>query len=123
MRLGIRRRLWISAGFLSLVLGIIGIPLPLLPTTPFLLLAAFCFSRGSDKFHDWLVNHAHFGPPIRDWRRNRAIAFRVKVVSTLMMLGGYALLLLHPSVPFEAKVAYPFLVSPVMLFIWTRNSR
>ena len=68
------RFLWTCAGWTAFGLGIIGIALPLLPTVPFMLLAAFCFARGSERFHDWLVHHPRFGPAIRDWRDNGAIS-------------------------------------------------
>jgi len=61
-------------GTLSLVLGAIGVFLPLLPTTPLLLLAAACYLRSSDTLHDWLINHRLFGPYIRNYRDHKAIA-------------------------------------------------
>jgi uncharacterized membrane protein YbaN (DUF454 family) len=72
------RGAFIAAGTISLALGIIGIILPILPTTPFLLLAAYCYSRGSKKFHDWLLNHRLFGKYIRDWMEGRGIPRRTK---------------------------------------------
>jgi uncharacterized membrane protein YbaN (DUF454 family) len=56
--------LFVIAGFLFLALGIVGIALPVLPTTPFLLLASFCFLKGSKRLHDWLMANKHFGPRI-----------------------------------------------------------
>jgi uncharacterized protein len=123
MRLEIKRKLYISIGVLSLIIGVIGIPLPLLPTTPFLLLSAFCFSRGSDKFHHWLVNHRVFGPPIRDWRNTQSIGLEVKLMSTAMMLMGYGFMLWYEGTPILAKYGYPILVLPALVFIWTRKSR
>lgn len=79
------RHLWLSAGMLSLVLGFIGIFLPLLPTTPFVLLAAFCFSNGSPRWERWLLAHPHFGPMTRNWRQHRAVPLRAKQLATLMM--------------------------------------
>ena len=61
------RRLWTIAGWTAFGFGVLGVALPLLPTVPFMLLAAFCFARGSDRFHHWLMNHSRFGPQIHDW--------------------------------------------------------
>jgi uncharacterized protein len=79
------RPLWMLAGGLSLLLGVIGIVVPVLPTVPFVLLAAFCFSRGSERCEAWLLAHPHFGPMVRDWREHRAVPLRAKQLATLMM--------------------------------------
>ncbi|NYH97703.1 YbaN family protein [Cupriavidus plantarum] len=79
------RALWVALGVISLVLGVIGIFLPLLPTTPFVLLAAACFARGSRRFHTWLVTHPRFGPTILDWQTHRAIPWRAKVFALSTM--------------------------------------
>ena len=71
-----------AGGFLAVGLGAVGIVLPLLPTTPFLLLAAFCFARSSERLHDWLINHPTFGPPILDWRDRGAIGRKAKILAT-----------------------------------------
>ncbi|MEM1160041.1 MAG: YbaN family protein, partial [Pseudomonadota bacterium] len=68
--------LWTLAGWAAFGLGLLGAALPLLPTVPFMLLAAFCFARGSERFHRWLMNHPRFGPGIRDWQAHRAISRR-----------------------------------------------
>jgi uncharacterized protein len=80
-----QRLLWMLAGLLALLVGIVGIFVPLLPTVPFVLLAAFCFSRGSERLETWLVQHPRFGPPIEAWRRNRAVPLRAKQLATAMM--------------------------------------
>ncbi|MBS1176987.1 MAG: hypothetical protein H6R06_1399 [Proteobacteria bacterium] len=85
-----QRVLWLLAGACSLLTGIVGIFLPLLPTTPFVLLAAFCFSRGSLRCETWLLNHPRFGPMVRDWRANRAISLRAKQLASAMMVLGSA---------------------------------
>lgn len=82
------KALWLAAGWLSLVAGFIGIFLPLLPTVPFVLLAAFCFSRGSARCERWLLAHPRFGPLIRDWRENHAVPLRAKQLATVMMAAG-----------------------------------
>ncbi|MCK5039151.1 MAG: YbaN family protein [Thermoplasmata archaeon] len=76
---------WVTLGTISLVLGIIGIFLPLLPTTPFLLLSAACYCRGSDKMHTWLVEHKLFGKYIKDYEEQRGIRKRVKAIAILTM--------------------------------------
>ena len=74
-------------GVVSLSLGVAGIFLPLLPTTPFLLLAAWAFVRSSPRLYAWLINHPHLGEYIRNFRENRAIPLRAKVVSIALMWG------------------------------------
>lgn len=81
--------LWFAAGALALALGIIGIFLPLLPTTPFVILAAACFARSSRRMHDWLLNHRSFGPAIRNWRDHRAISPRGKKFALIAMAGAF----------------------------------
>ena len=76
-----------SLGFLFLGLAILGVILPVLPATPFLLLSAWFFSRSSEKWHQWLLRSELFGPIIRNWETNRCVARRTKVVSIALMLG------------------------------------
>ena len=73
-----QRALWLAGGGVFLLTGIVGIFLPLLPTTPFVLLAAWCFSRGSVRWEAWLLAHPRFGPMVADWRARRAIPMRAK---------------------------------------------
>jgi uncharacterized membrane protein YbaN (DUF454 family) len=77
--------LLIVLGIISLGLGTLGIFLPLLPTTPFLLLSAFLFARSSEKLHSWLLNHKILGKYIRDFLRDRAIPLRIKIISISML--------------------------------------
>lgn len=72
-------------GIVSLALGIAGIFLPLLPTTPLLLLSAWLFVRSSPRLYSWLINHPRLGPYIKNFRENHAIPLRVKVVSVSMV--------------------------------------
>lgn len=75
--------MWIVGGFVALALGALGAVLPLLPTTPFVLLAGFCFMRGSKRLHSWISGHAYFGPILRDWQASGAIAPRHKRAAIL----------------------------------------
>ncbi len=79
------RIIWAACGGVALVLALVGILLPLLPTTPFLLLAAFAFARSSPRLEAWLLNHPRLGPPIRDWRDQGAIGRKTKRVALATM--------------------------------------
>lgn len=81
----VRRWLLMGLGVLATALGLVGVFVPLLPTTPFLLLAAACFARSSRRLHDWLLGHRWFGPYIRGYREHHAITRRAKV-GTLTLL-------------------------------------
>jgi uncharacterized membrane protein YbaN (DUF454 family) len=74
-----------AAGFACVGLGLLGIFLPLLPTTPFLLLAAACFARSSPRFHAWLLGNRTFGPLIHQWEKNRTIPRKTKWVAIALM--------------------------------------
>ena len=84
-RPGLFRGLWVVFGLVCVGLAIVGIALPLVPTTPFLLLAAFAFARSSPRLHAWLVRHKRFGPLIENWRERGAISPRTKAMSVGMM--------------------------------------
>jgi len=86
-------------GWFFFGLGAVGVVVPGLPTTPFMLLALWAFSRSSRRFHDWLYNHPLFGPPLQDWDRHRVISFPVKVLAILTMLGALIYLLLGADTP------------------------
>ncbi len=87
------RTLLLGTGFVFVGLGALGAVLPVLPTTPFLLVAAACFARSSPRFYDWLLANRVFGALIRDWRETRSIAKPVKVTAIVMigLVGGSSL--------------------------------
>jgi len=85
-----RRLIWTIAGCIALLLGFIGVVLPVLPTTPFIILAAFCFSKGSPRLRSWLVNHATFGPLIADWEAHGAIPRPIKRLACTVMALAFA---------------------------------
>ncbi len=88
------RILLITAGVISIALGVLGIFLPLLPTTPFLLLAAACFMRSSRRLYDWLLTHRYLGPYIRNYRNFRAIPKRMKIILLVLLWAtlGYSMI-------------------------------
>jgi uncharacterized membrane protein YbaN (DUF454 family) len=68
----------------------LGLVLPVLPATPFVLLAAACFARASERFYNWVLNHRVFGPTVREWRRHRSIPYRVKLGAIALMAASLA---------------------------------
>lgn len=110
-----------SIGFISLALGIIGAFLPVLPTTPFLLLSAWCFLKSSPKAHHWLYSHPMLGKPLRDWERNKSIASSTKVVALSMIALSLAVMWSKP-LPLWLKISITVLLVCVSAFIITRKS-
>lgn len=113
------RLVWVMLGLVCVGLGFVGVVLPLLPTVPFMLLAAFCFARSSERLHDWLVSHPHFGPPIMDWRERGAIAPRVKRISTVS-IAAVLLVSLALGLGVGVLLVQAGVLALVLLFIWTR---
>ena len=81
MKDAILNKIFVGSGSFFLVLGIIGIFIPILPTTPFLLLATACYARGSKRFYNWLINNKWFGEYIKNYRERRGIPSSVKIIS------------------------------------------
>jgi len=113
------RTLWLAAGFLFLGLGLLGIVLPVLPTTPFLLLAAGSFARSSPRLHRWLLQHQTFGPPIRNWEDHGAISRRAKQVAVGSMAAVLVLSLLL-GLSWKILLAQALLIAVGSAFILTR---
>lgn len=81
---------WLVLGIVSAGCGILGVVLPLVPTTPFLLLSAYGFSRSSPRLHAWLIGHRRLGPPIQDWQAHRAIGRRAKLLAMGAVAAAFA---------------------------------
>lgn len=102
--------------------GIVGIFLPVLPTTPFLLLAAYCFSRSSDRFHRWLMHHPVLSPPIRDWQTSGVIRPRAKVLAIGMVTASFSVPMLLPHIPLWGKGCLAALYAALVAFLASRPS-
>ena len=118
------RWMLISLGFVSLALGVIGAFLPIMPTTPFLIVAAFCFSKSSPRLHLWLTSMPLFGDATIEWERDKVIRPKAKflAISLILITFGYSifftdLLMIGP------KVGLAILGSVVVIFIATRKSK
>ena len=114
--------IYLSAGWGFIALGVVGIFLPVLPTTPFILLAAWCFSKGSERLHHWLLTHPRFGPMVRDWEESRVIRLRAKLLATAMIVPLTSYMLLFTDAPGWTKLTAAALVLWGLLFIWTKPS-
>ena len=115
------RLFWTIAGGLALAIGVAGIVLPLVPTTPLLLLAAFCFARASPTLEMWLIEHPRLGPPIRDWRAEGAISRRGKTWAALAIAATFGLSLAL-RLPLTVLLIQATVLSAVTLFILARPS-
>ncbi len=82
----ISRMFWLVIGIVSLGCGIAGTVLPLVPTTPFVLVSVFAFAKSSPRLHAWLINHPKFGPLIQNWQRHGAIDRRTKKIALTVMI-------------------------------------
>lgn len=112
--------LYISLGWLSLALGFIGAFLPILPTTPFALLAAYFFSKGSPKLHQWLLENKLMGPLIRDWEQYGVVRLRAKITATLMIVLLFSYTLIYVEVNWWIKALVATSGAGVLIFLWTR---
>jgi len=118
----VKKSLYLILGYLSLALGVIGAFVPILPTVPFLLLASFCFSKGSPRAHLWLLEHKYLGPPLKAWEERGVISKKSKLLATISI----ALLLAYPMIALSLNLAVKAvvfaLVASVLVFIWSRES-
>ena len=115
----LRSLLWRALALLSLVLGFLGILLPVLPTVPFLLLAAWAASKGWPALERWMLNHSQFGPHIRNWRERGAVPRRAKWLASLMMAASSLMLALSP-LPLAARIGAPAVMLVVAIWLWRR---
>ncbi len=114
------RIVYLSLGWLFVTIGVIGAFVPVLPTTPFLIIAAACFARSSPRIEAWLLAHPRFGGPLRDWRERRAIPRRAKIASVVMMTISYAIFWFTTTPPaLRAMIVAAIMILPA-LYVVTR---
>ncbi len=112
------RAIWFVVAVASLVLGAVGVVVPVLPTTPFLLLAAYAATRSSTRLHTWLVEHRLFGPVITDWQANRTVSRRAKVTATVTMAASAVVLFVVGTA--WIALAVTALMATVATWLWLR---
>ena len=117
------RYTYFFTGWLFFVLGGAGVILPILPTTPFMLLALWCFSKSSERFHRWLYHHRFFGPPLQQWEENRVIPLPAKVMSVTVMTLSFSYLAFFRETQLVILLPTALLMLYGMWFILTKPSR
>lgn len=120
---GPRRILYFALGWVFFGLGLLGAALPVLPTTPFMLLAAWAFSNSSHRFERWLLQHRWFGPGIQRWRAHRVVPAKVKRVSYATMLVTFTLSAASGRVSWWALLAQAALMGYGAWFLWRLPSK
>lgn len=118
-----RHHLLAAFGWLCVGLGALGAFLPVLPTTPFLLLALWAFSRSSPRLHRWLLEHRWLGRYVRDWERHRVIPARAKVIAVTTMVLSLSWAVFHSTAPWYALAAMAAIMAYGAWYILSKPSK
>ncbi|MFC1665644.1 YbaN family protein [Pseudomonadota bacterium] len=116
------RPLLIIFGWMCVVVGAIGVITPGLPTTIFLIMAAWAFARSSPKFHSWLYEHKYFGPTLRNWDNYRIIPVNAKIFAVLMMMASIIYVVVFVAEDWLLPALMLSVMIPTAIYILTRNS-
>ena len=116
------RILYFVLGWVFFALGAVGVILPVLPTTPFMILALWAFAKSSQRFHNWLYNHPLFGPPLQKWQQHRVIPLPAKVLSISMMSLSFIYLVFYRNLQLYWLVLTAALMLYAAWFILTKPS-
>ena len=119
----LRRPLFLVLGMTFVGLGLLGTILPVLPTTPFMILALWCFARSSQRFHRWLYDHRIFGPPLRKWDQHRVIPPIAKIASVAAMTASMIYVVLFSAAPLYAVAAMGAFIGFAACYILSKPSR
>lgn len=117
---GLVRLAWRVLAVLALGLAILGAILPVMPTVPFLLLAAWAAGRGSPRFERWLLEHRVFGPPIVRWREHRSVSRRAKWTASGLMLLSAVSVQFFNQIPAPLRMLVPIGLAAAALWLWLR---
>lgn len=111
--------LWRTGALLALLIGIVGIALPVLPTVPFLIVAAWAAGKGWPSLERWLLSHPRYGRGIRAWREHGIVPRKAKIAATIMMMGS-AVLIQFTVEPTWLRIGVPLTMLAVAIWLWRR---
>lgn len=117
------RPIYFCLGWIFFGLGIVGVFVPVLPTTPFMLLALWAFSKSSDKFHQWLYHHRVFGPPLQQWHEHGVIPLVAKVFALSFMSLSMLYMALNPAIPLWVNGITAVFMASVAAWMISKPSR
>jgi uncharacterized membrane protein YbaN (DUF454 family) len=109
-------------GWLCVLLGFIGALLPIMPTTPFLILAAYFFSKSSPRMHQWVLNLKYLGPMVREWEESGVIKPKAKILCTIMIVALIGSSMIFANLHWGLQVMLAVIAISVLTFVWTRPS-
>ena len=112
-----QRTILLIIGWLAIALGTLGVFLPLLPTTPFILLAAWCFSRSSPRFHHWLLYRSWFGPYLRHWQQHKAMSPGAKPRAIAVIILTFAISLWFVNITW-VRILLLAMLACLLFFMW-----
>jgi len=105
-------------GITFVIIGVLGIFLPVLPTTPFMLLAAWCFAKSSSRFYNWIMNNRVFGPIIQEWRQHRSIPKRAKWTGLILMVSTFGVSIFFFVPYFYGQIILGIMCITMVIFMW-----
>lgn len=118
MRAHLKRYLLITLGWLFVILGAIGAVLPLLPTTPFLILALACFAESSPRFHKMLLDNKWFGPPLAQWEQSKTIRRKIKHKVMVLIIATFGISIWVLSGRIELQLMLVCFCLILLTFVW-----
>lgn len=117
------RPVWFIIAWISFALGFIGAFVPILPTTPFMILSAYLFSKSSPRFHTWILSLPLAGPAVKEWNQHRVVRTRAKILCATMIFISLAVIWSSSTILISVKIILTIILVSVCTFVVTRKSR